>query len=59
MEGQVCVDMSVINDLRSLMIEIQDRIESLTLIGDEEFVESYVKAKEEIKNGELGDFDEL
>ena len=39
--------------------DIQDKIESLVLTADQEFVESYKKAKQEIENGELVDFDDL
>ena len=58
-EGTVVVSKKMIKDLLRAKEEYEARIESLELMADEEFMESYRKAKEEIKRRELGDWDEL
>ena len=53
------VDRKIIVDLAERIEELNDRIEALTLSSDPEFMKSLKKSKEQIKNGELIEFDEL
>lgn len=53
------VDRKIILDLAERIEELNDRIESLTLSSDPEFMKSLKKSKEQIKHGELIEFDEL
>ena len=39
--------------------EVNDRVESLQLMGDQEIVEGHNKAKKEIEERDLGEWDEL
>ena len=56
---KISVDKSAIIDLVRLTNEINDRVESLELMGDEEFMESFRKSKEEIKNREFANWNDL
>ena len=56
---KVSVDKSAISDLVRLKEEFDDIIESLELMSNEEFMKSYKKAKEQIKDREFSDWDEL
>lgn len=53
------INKSAIIDLVKLTHEINNRVESLELMGDKEFVESLRKSKEEIKNRKFADWNEL
>ena len=53
------VDRKIILDLAERIEELNDRIESLTLSSDPEFMKSLKKSKEQIKHRELIEFDEL
>jgi len=53
------VSKEAIVDLAKLTNEINDRVESLELMSDKEFMESFRKAKEQIKKREFADWDEL
>ena len=53
------VDKQAILDLAKLIEEVQDRIESLELAANPEFMESLKKSKEEIKNRDFAKWDEL
>jgi len=55
----VKINRNEIIELARLINEINDRIESLELMSDPEFVESFRKSKEQIAKGELGNFDDL
>tara|TARA_Y100000310_G_C20534876_1_gene740370 strand:- start:414 stop:590 length:177 start_codon:yes stop_codon:yes gene_type:complete len=56
---QVCLDKKSITELAGLVEEIQLWLESLELSNDPEFMESLRKSEEEIKKGDVVDFDEL
>jgi hypothetical protein len=55
----VIVSKSAIADLAKLTKEVNDRVESLELMGDEEFMNSFKKSKGQIKKREFADWDEL
>ena len=56
---KVIVNKDVIIDLVKLTNEINDRLESLELASNSEIMESLRKSKEQIKKGELVEFDDL
>ena len=56
---EVCINKSAIADLVRLTNEINDRVESLELMGDEKFMASFKKAKEQIKKKDFADWDAL
>jgi len=53
------VDKEAIEDLIRLREEFNSIIESLELMSNPEFMNSYSKAKEQIKKGEFADWNEL
>ena len=53
------IDKQAIVDLARLMNEVQNRIESLELMSNSEFMESLKKSKQEIKNRDFADWNEL
>ena len=55
----VTVSREAFEDLIRIKEEFDVVMESLELMENEEFMESYKKAKEEIKNREFVDWDEL
>ena len=55
----VCIDRKIILDLSKMIQEMSDRIESLELASDPEFMESLKKSDEEVKNREFADWDDL
>jgi hypothetical protein len=59
MEETIKVDKKAFFELAKSMEDIQDKIESLVLMADSEFVESYKKAKQEIADGDLVEFNDL
>ena len=56
---QIKIDKKIIVDLAERIEDINDRIESLMLASDPELMESLKKSKEQIKRGELVDFNDL
>ena len=56
---KIGIDKSIITDLVRLTSEINNKVESLELMNDEEFMTSYNKSKEQIKNREFADWNEL
>lgn len=46
-------------DIVRLVEELEDRIESLELMSDQGVMESHKRAKEQIKNRDFADWDEL
>ncbi len=56
---QITINKSAITDLARLMNEIQDRIESLELMSNPEFMESLKKSDEEVKNRDFANWNEL
>jgi len=59
METKIMINQSAIADLVRLTHEINDRVESLELMGDEKFMASFKKAKEQIKKKDFADWDAL
>lgn len=59
MESKITINTSAIADLVRLTHEINDRVESLELMGDEKFMASFKKSKEQIKKREFADWDAL
>jgi predicted CopG family antitoxin len=55
----VTINREAFGDLIRIKEEFDTVMESLELMENEEFMESYKKAKEEIKNREFVDWDEL
>lgn len=53
------MDKSVLADLVRLKEEFDSVVESIELMNDEEFMESFRKSKEQIKNREFSDWNEL
>ena len=56
---KVSINKSVLVDLFRLKEEFDSVVESIELINDEKFMESLRKSKEQIKNREFSDWDEL
>jgi len=46
-------------ELAKLAAELEDRIESLELMSDPKVMESHKRAKEQIKNRDFADWDDL
>ena len=55
----ITIDRKDIIALAKLAGELEDRIESLELMSDPEVMESHKRAKEQIKNREFANWDEL
>ena len=55
----VTINKQDITDLARMIEEIQDRIESLELTSNPEFMESHRRAKDQIKKREFADWDAL
>jgi|LGOV01.1.fsa_nt_gb predicted CopG family antitoxin len=55
----VTISRDALKDLIRIKEDFDVVMESLELMENEEFLESYKKAKEEIKNREFVDWDEL
>lgn len=56
---QIKLDRKAIVDLAKKIEDINDRMESLILASDPEFMESLKRSKEQIKNREFADWDDL
>ncbi|MCK5150119.1 hypothetical protein KAJ87_04300 [Candidatus Pacearchaeota archaeon] len=56
---KVSINRNEIIDLMRLTNEINNRVESLELMSDPEFIESFKRSKEQIKNREFADWNEL
>ena len=59
MENTICVGKEAIIDLIRLKEEFDLIVESLELMSDKTFMESYNKSKQQIKNREFDDWNEL
>ena len=57
--GEIIISKQEIEELAKLTNEINDRIESLELMGDNEFMDSFKKSKEQIEKKEFADWNEL
>ncbi len=55
----ITIDRKVIIDLARGIEELNNKMESLELSSNPEFMESLKKSKEQIKRGELVDFNDL
>ncbi len=56
---KISINKSAIIDLVNLKSKFDSIIESLELMGNEEFMKSYEKSKEQIINKDFVDWDEL
>jgi len=59
MENTICVNKEAIMDLVKLKSEFDLIVESLELMSDKAFMESYNKSKQQIKKREFVDWNEL
>jgi|TARA_B100000315_G_C14334120_1_gene476596 hypothetical protein len=59
MATTISVNKQAIVDLLKVKEEFDAIVESLELMGDKEFMDSYKKAKEQIKNKDFVDWNEL
>jgi PHD/YefM family antitoxin component YafN of YafNO toxin-antitoxin module len=59
MEKNICVERKELVVMAKLIEELQERLESLELASDPEFMESLRKSKEEINKGDVVNFDDL
>lgn len=59
MEEIIPIDKSAIADLARLTNEINDRVESIILMGNKEFMDSLKKSDEQIQKREFADWDVL
>ena len=59
MEQTITINREAFEDLMHVREELDAIVGSLELMQDKDFMESYKKAKEEIKNREFVDWDEL
>ena len=59
MTDTVSIDKKALIDLVRLKEEFDSVVESLELMSDKEFMDSYGKAKEQIKNREFDNWDDL
>lgn len=56
---QIIVDRKTIIDMAMLLEEVQDRLESLELMSDPEVIAGHERAREQIKNRDFGDWDDI
>ena len=59
MEETLCINKSAIADLARLTNEINERVESLRLMGDKKFMDSLKKSDEQVKKRDFADWDAL
>lgn len=59
MTETITVNRQAISDLIRVKEEFDSIVESLELMADENFMDSYKKAKEQIKKRDFADWDEL
>jgi len=59
MASTITVNKEAILDLVRVKEEFDSIVESLELMSNQEFMESYKKAKEQIKNRDFADWNEL
>ena len=55
----ITIDKNIITDMARVIQDLNDRMESLELASNPEVMESLKKSKEEIKNRDFGNWDEL
>ena len=59
MSGTITVNKEAILDLVRVKEEFDSIVESLELMSDKEFMDSYKKAKEQIKQRDFADWNDL
>jgi hypothetical protein len=59
MESTICIKKEAILDLVRVKNEFDTIIESLELMSDQDFMKSYKKSKEQIKERNFDDWNEL
>jgi hypothetical protein len=59
MEETIAIKKSEIADLVKLANEMNDRVESLELMGNKKFLKSFKRAKEQIKKRDFANWDAL
>jgi len=59
MEEIIPIDKNAIADLARLTNEINDRVESIILMGNKEFINSLRKSDEQIQKRDFADWDAL
>jgi len=59
MEKTITINQSTMIDLMRLSQEMQDKIESLQLMNDKEFMDSLKKSDEQVKKREFADWNAL
>ena len=59
MEQTIRIDRKAFEDLKDIKNEFDAIIESIELMNDKEFIESYEKAKKEIQQRDFTDWNEL
>jgi len=59
MEEGLCIDKNALNDLIKVKEEFDSIIESLELMSDKKFMDSYKKSREQIKKRDFANWDEL
>ena len=59
MENTIAVNKKAIEDLMRLKEEFDSIVESLELMSDKEFMKSYRKSKEQIKNRDFEDWNAI
>lgn len=59
MEETIRIDRKAITDLVRVKEEFDSIVESLELMNDKEFMDSYKRSKEQIKKREFSDWDAL
>lgn len=59
MEQTITINKQAVIDLVKIKGEFDAVVESIELMGDKEFMNSYTKAKEQIKKREFEDWDAL
>ena len=55
----IIIEKKAILEIAKLVSELEDRMESLELMADKEFIESLKKSEEQIKNREFANWDDL
>jgi len=55
----ITLDINIFKDLVRIREDFDSVMESIELMADEEFMESYKKAKQEIKDRDFADWSEL
>ena len=59
MVGTITVNKEAISDLIRVKKEFDSIVESIELMADKKFMDSYTKAKEQIKKRDFADWSEL